>query len=66
MDPKQANSNLANQVAHYFAHVQELKASNAELLEALEDAKFRLYGAGPSTDPLYAKIRDAIAKETAR
>ncbi|KKN48344.1 hypothetical protein LCGC14_0653790 [marine sediment metagenome] len=44
------------------AIIDNLKTINAELLEALADAKFRLFGAGPSTDPLYGRMRDALAK----
>lgn len=42
--------------------INELTNTVAALVEALEAAKFRLFGAGPSTDPLYAAIRDALNK----
>lgn len=41
-----------------------LIAAAPALLEALQDAKFRLFGAGPSADPLYATMRAAIAQAT--
>ena len=39
-----------------------LLAAAPDMYEALGAAKFRMFGAGPSTDPLYATIRDALAK----
>lgn len=46
--------------------INELTAVNAGLVEALKDAEFRLFGQGPSTDPLHTKIRDALHRATER
>lgn len=37
-------------------------AITADLVKALEECQFRLWGAGPSTSPLYAQVRDALAR----
>ena len=56
------NCGMIPENCHCTTPTEDLKAAQAALVEALEAAKFRLFGAGPSTDPLYATIRDALAK----
>ena len=62
MDNKQIKRELSGALASASDQINKLETINAELLEALKDARFRLFGAGPSTDPLYARMRDALAK----
>ena len=64
---EQKNLELVEDYAEAMTRAEYLEATNIVLVNALERAKFRLFGAGPSTDPLYAIIRGALnlAKEKA-
>jgi hypothetical protein len=52
---------LAHEKVEQHANAR-LIAAAPDLLEALKELRVREWGHGPSTDPLYARVRDAIAK----
>lgn len=49
---------------YYFIGEEVMTDIEAVLVDALRKAHFRLFGAGPSTDELYAIIRDALYQAT--
>lgn len=52
------------EVADHVALAPDDAAIRAELVAALEEARFRLFGAGPAAQPLGYKIDAALAKAT--